>query len=646
MKCDIFISYRRSDGTDIARSVEQALKARGYQNIFYDYTSLRDGVFNEKIIDAINQCNDYILLLTPQALDRCAEEGNWVAREIETAIQAGCQFIPLAVNENYARFPSDFPKRLRIIQNIQQTLLLNNEYFEDSITHLSERLTSIPQKLLPSDDCQLTITTDETSQLYIDDTFISKIKGGKQAMVKLTKGQTYHIKLVNLGRKGVELITDWVATESGTLRMSYSEERERQQQQIEQQRAATAQAKEQARQQQGRLMQARENYDSSGRLSNGMVAVSLKGKIGFIDESGFEAVACEYDDVVDFQGDYASVCKNGKWGIIGKIGQSVVPLHSDTPCWFHGVFFVSSQKGHFAISSINQGIPNSFPYENVIILVKHDNLFAIKKNSLWNIIDATGAASPFSIQVKSISGYSRSYDTFQQNSSNWNVVGIETPLAIQHPSTGRWGYLNDKLEQTIPFVDEGSGEGTYNTYWKIIKTNGHMGLVNVKTGNFIIPVIYDNIRQYYQGDSFDFFRIADGATCSSCTKDRQGKVTCYHTHTLWGGKQGVVNASGDIIVPQHYQLIELLESFNDDNLYFIAYRLKNLQLEWGETYYDGSTYLAHSFDKEQSTIHIYASDGTIIKRTNYLDFTQIRDIIREADHKNVINDGKAEKYSF
>ena len=58
-----------------------------------------------------------------------------------------------------------------------------------------------------------------------------------------------------------------------------------------------------------------------------------------------------------------------------------------------------------------------------------------------------------------------------------------------------------------------------------------------------------------------------------------------------------------------------------------------LQLGWGETHYDGSTYLAHSFDKEQSTIHIYASDGTIVKRISYLDITQVREIIRDEETK-------------
>jgi len=636
---DIFISYRRVDGRDIARSIQLALGKEGFENVFFDYSSMREGMFNEQITTAINHCKDYILVLSPQSMLRCGNPDDWVAKELQTAIEAGCKIIPVQINDPFDAWPNDFPRKFNFIKQIEFLTLRTDEYFSDSIRRLIGWLDSKPTRIQgKQNNFTLNIHVDETCELYVNGNKNRKIKGGKTGfLTELKRGQTYNLEFVSLAQRNSKLEVTYECpndtTQIGNVSISFVETRKQQQLKIKQQRIALAHAKEQAYQREGRLMQARENYDSSGCLSDGMVAVSIKGKIGFLNESGFEAVACEYDDVVDFQGDYASVCKNGKWGIIDKIGQSVVPLHSDTPCWLHGAFFVSSQNGHFAISTINQGLPNSFPYENVRILFKHDNLFAIKQNSLWNIIDATGAASPFSIQVKSISGYSGLYDTFKLTSSTWGAVGLETPLAIQHPSTERWGYLNDQLEQTIPFVDEGSKEVTYNIYWEIIKTNGHMGLVNVKTGNFIIPAIYDNIRQYYKGGSFDFFRIADGATCSECTKDRQGKITWYDTHTLWGGKQGVANASGDIIVPQHYQLIELLESFNDGNLYFIAYKLKNLQLGWGETHYDGSTYLAHSFDKEQSTIHIYASDGTIVKRISYLDITQVREIIREVETK-------------
>ena len=70
-KTDIFISYRRSDGRDVARTVQLALKSAKAGNVFFDYSSLRDGVFNEKIYQAIDQCRVFVLVLSPDSMTRC-----------------------------------------------------------------------------------------------------------------------------------------------------------------------------------------------------------------------------------------------------------------------------------------------------------------------------------------------------------------------------------------------------------------------------------------------------------------------------------------------------------------------------------------------------------------------------------------------
>ena len=141
---DIFISYRREGGREIARTIKLALEARGYSNIFFDYNSLRDGVFNEAIIAAIQNCKDFILVLSDGAMDRCSNENDWVAREIRTAITSGCKIIPVKVNHGDWSWPADFPKDLSILGSIQFTTLLTNEYFDSSIQYITERLTTEP----------------------------------------------------------------------------------------------------------------------------------------------------------------------------------------------------------------------------------------------------------------------------------------------------------------------------------------------------------------------------------------------------------------------------------------------------------------------------------------------------------------------
>ena len=70
---DIFISYRRDGGDMAAMYIYQALKDRGY-DVFYDVEVLRSGKFNEALREYIGSCKDFILVLSPHALDRCEDE--------------------------------------------------------------------------------------------------------------------------------------------------------------------------------------------------------------------------------------------------------------------------------------------------------------------------------------------------------------------------------------------------------------------------------------------------------------------------------------------------------------------------------------------------------------------------------------------
>ena len=74
---DVFISYRRKTGADVARLLQQALKARGF-NVFFDYETLRDGNFDERIYMAIEDAPIFLLVLSSEALDRCNYNDDWV----------------------------------------------------------------------------------------------------------------------------------------------------------------------------------------------------------------------------------------------------------------------------------------------------------------------------------------------------------------------------------------------------------------------------------------------------------------------------------------------------------------------------------------------------------------------------------------
>lgn len=89
----IFISYRRKD-ISWALAVYQYLTSQKY-DVFFDYTSIPSGDFEQIIVSNIKARAHFVLILTPTALDRCSQPGDWLRREIETAVDEKRNIIPL-----------------------------------------------------------------------------------------------------------------------------------------------------------------------------------------------------------------------------------------------------------------------------------------------------------------------------------------------------------------------------------------------------------------------------------------------------------------------------------------------------------------------------------------------------------------------
>lgn len=143
MKCDIFISYRRDGGDMTAMHIYQALRERGY-DVFYDLEVLRAGKFNDALLEYIGSCRDFILILSPHALDRCTDESDWVRKEIAEALRLKKNIIPVMMN-GFA-FPQTLPEDIDDVR-YQNGLTSTTEYFMESVNRLcSKCLLSRPKK--------------------------------------------------------------------------------------------------------------------------------------------------------------------------------------------------------------------------------------------------------------------------------------------------------------------------------------------------------------------------------------------------------------------------------------------------------------------------------------------------------------------
>jgi len=120
-KYDIFISYRRDGGAQYARTLQLMLEKKGYK-VFLDYDELKDEKFSPQIEAAIKNSTIYLILLTKGSMTRCTNEGDWVRREIEIAIENGKRIVPVNPDDTYDGMPGNVSQEIRsAIEDTQQS---------------------------------------------------------------------------------------------------------------------------------------------------------------------------------------------------------------------------------------------------------------------------------------------------------------------------------------------------------------------------------------------------------------------------------------------------------------------------------------------------------------------------------------------
>ena len=139
---DIFISYRRDGGESTAKILRDKLTELGY-SVFFDVESLRSGDFNKKLYSVIEECGDFIVVLSPGCLDRCVNEDDWVRLEIEHALGKNKNIIPVMLRGFV--FPSSLPESIEPLR-YKNGLESNYQFFDAFIEKLEEFLISRPSR--------------------------------------------------------------------------------------------------------------------------------------------------------------------------------------------------------------------------------------------------------------------------------------------------------------------------------------------------------------------------------------------------------------------------------------------------------------------------------------------------------------------
>ena len=145
MAYDIFISYRRKGaGAGVAGELQAKLENLGYK-VFLDVDKIGSGQFPTQIKQAITECKDFLLVLSPGTLDRCVDEEDWVRREIILAQEMNKNIVGIGLPGFIMPEEDALPAPLKSLAT-RQVFLWTHEYRAASFEKIAENLVSTKLK--------------------------------------------------------------------------------------------------------------------------------------------------------------------------------------------------------------------------------------------------------------------------------------------------------------------------------------------------------------------------------------------------------------------------------------------------------------------------------------------------------------------
>ncbi len=144
-KYDIFISYRRNGALREAKHLTDRLLKDGYC-VSLDIENLGEGNFRRELARRVEQCTDFIILLSPGAFDKCLDgksdrEEDIFYDELATAFAQGKHIVPVKLANYTAPAKSRLPHQIREIVELNY-LELNYDYFNMHYVKLTSILRS------------------------------------------------------------------------------------------------------------------------------------------------------------------------------------------------------------------------------------------------------------------------------------------------------------------------------------------------------------------------------------------------------------------------------------------------------------------------------------------------------------------------
>ena len=519
-KYDIFISYRREGGDNYARTIQLELEKR--YHVFLDFDELKDGVFDQRIMDAISEAPVFLLVLSHGALDRCVNENDWVRKEILYAAKCGKHIVPVTIlDDNFEGIPSNLPEELKqLVGSHQFSELQMKTLFKSSMNELIRyRIEPYVQKQESGTGAEIHIDTDADCELFCFSEHLATIHANLDNIVRLNPG-TYKLTFKSSKYPDIQVIQKYTIVPG-----MYSDVIE---------------------------VVIKELVD----LRDTIKPIEKDGKYGYADENDNVVIPCQWIEALEFSEELAGVLdSNYKWGFIDKTGKVVIPCKwkadvMDRYYFKDGLSVVldENDKLGFIDKTGKLVIPCNWKDANdfseglacvmddnykwgfidkngrIIIPCKwhhadnfSEGLASVKDdNDKWGLIDKTGnTITP--CQWKFLNYFSEGLASVKDDNDKWGFIDKRGKLVIPCKWKGeRSNYLtvlSGICDQFIYTFEEGMSS--------VIGNNNKFGFID-KTGKLIIPCKWNKVEGFREG--------------FACVKDDKDK---------WG----FIDKTGKLIIP-------------------------------------------------------------------------------------------------
>ena len=192
---DVFISYRRSDGTDKARILDLAFGIDDCRT-FLDFKSLGVGAFDKRLEDAVLDAPIFVMVLTPDYFARCNEEGDWVRKEIELALDNNKIIIPINYDGKVNCAPDYLDEEFKSRVGCHNFKALHRDSSFDATVksifdlHIRPHLSPIHDN---DSKAKVSVITDADCELILDDEIVATVQAGKTKQIFVERGEHFFI---------------------------------------------------------------------------------------------------------------------------------------------------------------------------------------------------------------------------------------------------------------------------------------------------------------------------------------------------------------------------------------------------------------------------------------------------------------------